>query len=166
MLKLENMIIDGLSNFIDKVLTNLSALNIDVSDLELDHFAYQTSSEEDYKNKKFDAVQIGRLESENTVGGKHVSIYRLIQPYLYTRYNISGFEIVGPKVAELCDSCIDHVEFVLQTSFEDFINSYPQVNWNTTAMYRPDFPKLSLKFMDGTGVKFHLKNIFAEIPQQ
>lgn len=31
-------------------------------------------------------------------------------------------------------------------------------------MKRPEFAKLTVKFDDGTSVKFHLKNIFEEIP--
>ena len=159
------MITDNLNNFIDKTLTQLQQLNIDVTNLELDHFGYQTSSKDDYESKKTESQQIGKMASENIVGGRRVCIIRLLKQHLYGNFEISGIEIIEPKDEQVCLSSLDHLEFVLKESFENFINKYKTVSWDTTALERPEFAKLSLRFGDGSGVKFHLKNIFDEIPQ-
>lgn len=160
------MITDNLKTFIDSVLTNLKTIGVDVLDLELDHFGYQTSSKEDYESKKTAAQQIGKMESENIVNGRRVGIFRLNEPCLYKGFKISGFELVETRDGQVCESALEHLEFVLKGTFQDFMDKYPSVNWDTAALNRPEFAKLSLRFEDGSGVKFHLKNIFEEIPQK
>lgn len=158
------MITDNLQTFIDTKLKQLNDLKLDVTSLELDHFGYQTSSKEDYDTKTLEVSEIAERKSENIVGGRRVGIYRLNQPYKYNGFVISGFELVEPREGQVTDSSLDHLEFVLPVSFDDYVASNPQVDWDTTAMSRPEFAKLTVKFEDGTSVKFHLKNIFEEIP--
>lgn len=160
------MITENLKTFIDSVLTNLAAVGVDVADLELDHFGYQTSSKEDYENKKVESQHIGKMESENIVNGRRVGIFRLNEPYECKTYKISGFELVESRNGQVCKSSLEHLEFVLKGTFQDFMNKYSSVNWDTAALNRPEFAKLSLRFEDGSGVKFHLRNIFEEIPHK
>ena len=159
------MITDDLAIFINEKLNQLNDLIIDVSILELDHFGYQTSSKQDYEDKTTEVSSIAQRISENIVGGRRVGIYKLNQPYKHEQFTISGFELVEPKDGQITDSRLDHLEFVLPESFETFIAKNPLVNWDTTAMNRPEFAKLTVKFDDGSSVKFHLKNIFEEIPR-
>jgi predicted metalloenzyme YecM len=160
------MITDNLEKFINEKLNQLNKLGVDVSDLELDHFGYQTSSKDDYEIKRIEVKTIAMLKSENIVRGRRVGIYKLNESHLYHHYRISGFELVEPSEGQKCNSQLDHLEFVLKNSFEDYIAKYPAVSWDTTAMNRPEFAKLTIKFEDGTSVKFHLKNIFEEIPSK
>jgi predicted metalloenzyme YecM len=145
-------------------LDHLQRHKISVSDLELDHFGYQTSSKEDYDIKSDEVKAISKMKSENIVGWRRVGIYKLNTPYIYENYTVLGFELVEPREGQVCNSQLDHLEFVLNCSFEDYIAKNQFVLWDTTAMTRPEFAKLTIKFDDGTSVKFHLKNIFEEIP--
>ena len=158
------MITDNLQTFIDMKLKQLNDLKLEVTSLELDHFGYQTSSKEDYDIKTIEVSTIAERKSENIVGGRRVGIFKLNQPYKYNGFTILGFELVEPREGQVTESRSDHLEFVLPVTFEDYISNNTQVNWDTTAMNRPEFAKLSIKFEDGTSVKFHLKNIFEEIP--
>lgn len=160
------MITDNLLPFIKQKLDLLQSQNINVTGLELDHFGYQTASKEDYDIKTNEVKSIAVMKSENIVGGRRVGIYKLNEPYIYENYTISGFELVEPRDGQVCISQLDHLEFVLLVSFEEYILSNPQVNWDTAAINRPEFAKLSVKFDDGTSVKFHLKNIFEELPNK
>lgn len=158
------MIIDNLRTFIDTKLKQLTDLKLDVSSMQLDHFGYQISSKEDYDTKTIEVSTVAERKSENIVGGRRVGIYRLHEPYKYSGFTILGFELVEPRAGQVTDSRLDHLEFVLPVSFEKYVENNPQVDWDTTAMNRPEFAKLTVKFDDGTSVKFHLKNIFEEIP--
>jgi predicted metalloenzyme YecM len=157
------MLTNNLTEFIQQKLDQLSLLNIDVSNLELDHFAFQCSSTQDYENLKPMAQDLGIILSENIVNGRRVGIYKLKKQIVYLNYNIVAFELVEPKENQICESKLDHIEFVLKESFQDFINKYPSVEWDTVAINREEFPKLTLKLEEGTSVKFHLKNIIEEI---
>lgn len=160
------MITYNLKPFIEQKLKQLDIQNIDVSNLELDHFGYQTSSKEDYDNKALEVTSIAKRKSENIVSGRRVGIYKLYDPYMFEDYTVQGFELVEPREGQLCNSQLDHLEFVLKGSFQDLIDKNPAVNWDRTAINRPEFAKLTVKFDDGTSVKFHLKNIFEEIPNK
>ena len=158
------MITDNLQAFIDIKFKQLTDLKLDVSNMELDHFGYQTSSKEDYDTKTTEVLTISERKSENIVGGRRVGIYKLNIPYKYKGYTILGFELVEPRGGQITDSRLDHLEFVLPVSFDEYVANNPRVDWDTTAMNRQEFAKLTVKFEDDTGVKFHLKNIFEEIP--
>ena len=47
------MILNNLTPFLDRIFANLKKQNIDVSNFELDHIAYQASSNDDYDNLKY-----------------------------------------------------------------------------------------------------------------
>lgn len=158
------MITDRLNSFIKEKLEQLNTAGLDVSNLELDHFGYQTSSANDYDTKLEEVIEIASKKSENIVSGRRVGIFKLTTPYAYNNFIIGGFELVEPREGQVCNSQLDHLEFVLNESFEKYIERYPTINWDTTAMHRPEFAKLTVKFKDGTSVKFHLKHIFEEIP--
>lgn len=158
------MITDKLRTFIDSKLIQLADLKLDLSNMELDHFGYQTASKEDYNTKTIEVSSIAERISENIVGGRRVGIYKLHKKYEYKGFTISGFELLEPREGQITDSRLDHLEFVLPVKFEDYITSNPQIDWDTRAMNRPEFAKLTVNFEDGTSVKFHLKHIFEEIP--
>jgi len=155
------MITNNLSNFIS---TLISLVPFDVSELQLDHFAYQTSSMKDYDNLKKESLEIGVLVSENIVGGRRVGIFKFEKPIQSNGYEILGFELIEPKEGQVCKSELDHIEFVIPVSFDEYLHLHQDVDWNLSAKDRDEFPKLSLKFEDGKSVKFHTKDIFSEIP--
>lgn len=156
------MIIHNFKQFADTLISNS---NIDLSNLELDHFGYQTSSKEDYERLKVECMQLGNLESENIVGGRRVGIFRFNKPFEYSKYVISGFELVEPKEGQICNSELDHIEFVLNCTFDEYIKDNPHIEWDLIAKDRLEFAKISIKFENGKTIKFHTKNIFDEIPK-
>ena len=159
------MILDKYEVFIKGILSNLEKLNIDVSKLNMDHIGYQASSNEEYDSlcKEFDTL--GEKVSEKLVGGRRVGIYKLFNPLHYKQYVNTAIELVAPKEGQICNSGLEHVEFVITENFESFIKKYPLIPWNISAMNRAEFPMVTLKFEDNTQVKFHLTPVLEIIKQ-
>jgi predicted metalloenzyme YecM len=155
------MITDRFESFLSSLITQIP---FDVSDLQLDHFGYKTSSKQDYENLKEESFTIGNLISENIVSGRRVAIFRFKEPLQSNSFEILGFELVEPKEGEICKSELDHLEFVIPVSFGEYIKLHKEVDWNLYAKDREEFPKIVLKLANGKSVKFHIKNIFEEIP--
>ena len=148
-----------LEDFIKTKLEQLQKLGVDVSKLELDHFAYQTSSAADFDNLKQEAALTGILKREAIVNGRRVAIFELDEPIRQGNFSITAFELLEPKQGQVCDSKLDHIEFVLDVPFQEFIKKHAEVDWDISMIDREEFPKVAYKFKDGTGLKFHLINI-------
>lgn len=143
----------------------ISQLPFDISSLQLDHFGYQTSSSEDYESLKRKSNVIGDLISENIVSNRRIAIFRFKEPFKYQNYNILGFELVEPKENQIYKSELDHLEFVIPVTFDEYISQHPNVEWDISAKDREEFPKISIHLQDGKSIKFHMKDIFEEIPE-
>jgi len=142
----------------------ISQIPFDISSLQLDHFGYQTSSSQNYESLKEESKIIGDLISENIVSNRRVAIFKFKEPFKYQNYNILGFELVEPKENQECKSELDHLEFVIPVTFDEYISQYPNVEWDISAKDRDEFPKISVHLKDGKSIKFHRKDIFEEIP--
>lgn len=155
------MITDNFESFASSLIQQIL---FDVSDLQLDHFGYQTSSAQDYENLKQNSLTIGNLISENIVSGRRVAIFKFKEPLKSNGYEILGFELVEPKKGQICESELDHLEFVTPVSFDEYLKLHDKAQWDLYAKDREEFPKISLKLNNGKSVKFHTNNIFEEIP--
>jgi len=153
------MILDNCSNFLEELLENINKLGVDVSDLDMDHIAYQASSNEDYDRLTKDFEKIGKKVSEEIVNGRRVGIYQLNEPVHFKQYSPYAIELIAPKTEQNCKSALEHVEFVLKDSFDSFLKRYPNLPWDTIAINQPMFPMIRLKLTDTTQVKFHLKTV-------
>lgn len=156
----------GFQEFVGNIYLELSKLGIDVLDLTFDHFGYQTSSSDDYELIKNKLLNDGQLVSENIVGGRRVGIFKLNSPLFYKEKSVDVVELVEPKIDQVCESKLDHVEFVINNSFDWYLDKYPKVNWDLSAKDRKEFSKLQLRLDGGEGVKFHMANILDEIPRK
>lgn len=160
------MILDNYKEFLDKLIANISAKGIDVSNYYLDHFGYQCSSDEDYDNLKPEVLKIAEMVSENIVGGRRVGIFKFNSPFLYKGKEVPAFEIVAPKEGQVCPSALEHAEFVIDTDFDTFVKKYPNLDWNLSAINQPTFPMVKLKLSENTQVKFHLQPVLEIIEQE
>ncbi len=153
------MVLDSYDKFITTILNKIQSFEIDVEKLDMDHIGYQASSDEDYDNLKKEFDGLGKLVSEEIVGGRRVGIYELSQPLKFNQYTNDAIELVAPKQGQQCPSALEHVEFVLTESFESFMAKYPNVPWDTTAISQPGFPMIKLKLGDYIQAKFHLQPV-------
>lgn len=160
------MIIDGYKVFLDKLHGDIEAKGIDVSSYHLDHFGYQCSSNEDYDKLKPELLAVAEMVSENIVGGRRVGIFKFNTPLPYNGKGIPAVELVAPKEGQICPSALEHAEFVIDTDFDSFVQKYPNLDWDLTALNQPTFPMVKLKLSENTQVKFHLKPVLEIIEEE
>jgi predicted metalloenzyme YecM len=142
------------NQFLDSLFEQISNVGLDVSGLLLDHVAYQASSSKDYDQVKDNFSNLGKIVSEEVIGGRRVSVFELKKPLSYKNYQIPVLELIEPKESQICESALQHAEFVYENPFEELIKKYPNVDWDTSSMYRIQFAHLKINFDNGLTLKF------------
>lgn len=158
--------LDNRNSFIDKLLLKLENLGINPAELTIDHLGYQTNSSHDYDVVVNSLADKATQISESIVGGRRVGIYKMSEPLKYMDQTYSIFEIVEPKADQLVDSGWEHIEFIVPTSLEGFIDTYPHVDWDTSVIDRDEFPMLILHLGDGLRAKFPRLGVEKELARQ
>ena len=144
-----------ITNFLTSFLTQVTLSNLDIAGMELDHIAYQADSSEAYDQIKNDFSVMGKLVSEELIGGRRVAIYKLDTPIVYDIYKIHALEVIEPKKDQIVESGYQHAEYVLvNESFESYMNRHDHVDWDTSSLNRKEFSHLKLNFKNGLTLKF------------
>ena len=145
--------------FLDQFFAQIAAAKLDISGMPLDHIAYQASSAEDYEQHLPEFSHVGALISEEMIANRRVAVYELATPLTYRDYHIPAVELIEPRAGQVIDSGFQHAEFVINVPFEEYMKKYPELNWDTSSMYRDEFSHLKLNFANGMTLKFLLKPI-------
>ena len=85
--------IGDVNSFLNKVMTRLSQLSINVDSFEFDHICYRVKSENQYNETISALCQYGYVLSENIIGGRPITIVYLHNPIVYKHYRIFCIEI-------------------------------------------------------------------------
>lgn len=147
------------TTFLDSFFEQIQKAGLDISGLALDHVAYQASSSEDYEKLMPEFSNLGELVSQEIIGDRRVAVFKLKEPIVYKDYKIPALELIEPKAGQVCESAFQHAEFVISQHFEDYMKKYPDLQWDTSSMYRDEFSHLKLNFENGLTLKFLLKPI-------
>lgn len=142
------------TKFLDAFFDQIKKMKLDIADLPLDHIAYQASTKEDYEQRLPEFSKFGELVSEEMIGGRRVAVVTLDEPFIYKDYLISALELIEPKEGQQCDSAFQHAEFVVNQPFENYIDQYPNIDWDTSSMHRDEFSHLKLNFENRLTLKF------------
>lgn len=153
------MVTDTYPQFLEKLLSSLIDKKVDVTNMEMDHIGYQTSSSEEYERLLPEFTKLGPQVREALVNGRRVAIYKLNDKLKYKNFVISAVELVEPTSGQSGTSGWEHAEFVIKDSFDDFLKKYPNVDGNTSAISQDTFPMIKLKIGNGLQAKFHLKPV-------
>ncbi|MFC1780545.1 VOC family protein [Patescibacteria group bacterium] len=153
------MILSNYKTFLDKLFQKLNEKGIDVSNYELDHLGYISPFGEEYDKVKQEVLEIADLDHESEVGQWLVSAYKLKTPLIYKNYKIHAIELITPKDGSKVKSGFEHVEFVLNESFDSLIAKYPNLNWDISKIKRKEYSMLKLKLSDDMQVKFPRKSV-------
>jgi len=153
------MVLENSSSFLDRLFGKINELGVDISKFDLDHIAYQASSDENYDSIKPTLLKIAELVDENIVGGRRVGLFKLDKPLIYRHYSVPALELVAPKEGQICPSALEHVEFVIDESFDSFMKKYPNLNWDISAVNQPIFPMIKLEIDRHVRVKFHYEPV-------
>ena len=140
--------------FLDEANQILEALGIDLEGATLDHIAYQTESSEEYDRMRPEFEKVAQLIKEPLVSERRVGVFKFNEPLLYKDQKIKAIELIEPVEGQKCISGLEHAEYMLPVSLEEFIERYPNVDWNMKALNREQFPMLILRLSDTMRVKF------------
>lgn len=152
-------IITSYRHFLKKILENITNTGINLYGYQLDHIAYRAETLNKYKEVMGELFNMGEMISEIRRGNQKISIYRLIHPIHYDRYDIPYFELLGPKENGTYKEGYQHIEFVIDIPLLDFIKMYPAISFDTSHINREINPSIELRFEDNMGVEFHLIDI-------
>ena len=165
--------------FVSAVVSELSNMGIDVSNLQADHVCWRTETLEEYSElvDAFRSVPDDcTLLVESVVGGRKIATIRLMETIRATpSHTIDVIEIPSPKSGRPHKSGLEHVEFVIGSHrspindnvhrevLDEFVQIHPDLDWNLKARDKEINPNVSLQvqLMDiGTfSAKFHLMSL-------
>jgi len=146
------------TTFLDKLFSSLAEVHIDVSTFFLDHICYRVETAEEYERYKNMLADYGTLLSETMVSGRLISTYKLHEPIVYKDRRIPLLELPSPKPGKHYSKGLEHAEFVIDTSFENFMAMYPEVQFETKDLKKEINPDIRISF-DGYSVKFHQQSL-------
>ena len=107
----------------------------------------------------------GSILSQEEVGGRLISTFKLKQPIIYKTREIDCIELPSPKEGSFYEQGYEHAEFVIDEKFSQFINRHPTVNFSTRAISKKTNPDISIGY-DGISVKFHHEALESVIKNQ
>jgi len=142
------------NTFLDKLFQYLSEKKITVSNYELDHICYRVATEERYQILKKALSNLGELLTESQIGGRAIASIKLNEPLIYKDRKIEVIELPAPKKGSFYKEGFEHVEFVIDVPFADFMAPHPHLNFVTKDLKKSVNPGITLKETDFS-VKFH-----------
>lgn len=147
-------VLGNTSVFLEKVFSALAADGINVSNYELDHICYRVETKARYEELKTILGDYGELLTEAIIAGRPISTYKLNEPLVYKNIKISCIELPSPKQGSFFPEGFEHVEFVIDLSFQEFIKKYPRIKFDTSSSSKEINPDIIRKYGDFS-VKFH-----------
>lgn len=121
---------------------------------EVDHACFRTQTTSEYEELKVVFSVSFNLLIESMVGGRPISTYKLSQPMRVNELFVDLIELPAPKPGKSYPKGYEHLEVVIDISFEELMKKYPSLDWNTSGMKKGLNPELQASF--GTfNVKFH-----------
>lgn len=145
--------------FLEKVLNQLDTLNINHSNLEIDHVCFRTETQKEYEMRKNELSGISALLIESMVGGRLISVYKLHDPIIYGSRKIALIELPSPKAGSHYPSGWEHCEMVVESIHKLMKVEHPELKWKTSGMGKEINPELGLKLEGGISVKFHEQSL-------
>lgn len=142
------------NTFIDEIFKNLENDKIDVSKFELDHICFRVWTLEEYFSYKNKLENISDLLTETTIWGRNISTFKLNNPIIYKNRNIYLIELPSPKKWSNYKSWYEHAEFVIDKSFEEFMQEYKNIKFNEKAINKEINPDIKIDY-NWCSVKFH-----------
>ncbi|MFT7615249.1 MAG: putative metalloenzyme YecM [Candidatus Woesearchaeota archaeon] len=151
-------LLGNVHSFLDTVFLKLVDEKIDISTYELDHVCYRVERQSQYQQLKNELGKLGELLSEEQIGGRPISTFKLTKPIIYKDREIWCVELPSPKEEKFYATGFEHVEFVIDTDFEMFMKAHPNQQFSTRAISKEINPDVSLQY-DGFSVKFHQQSL-------
>ena len=121
---------------------------------EIDHVCYRTESLEDYVKTKNNFSKIGYFLGDTIVGGRAIACFELHRPIMTSQGLVSFIEVPAPKPGRKIESGYEHLEVVIDCTFEALMKSFPNLSWDTRAISKGFNNEIEANF-SSFNVKFH-----------
>jgi uncharacterized protein len=149
----------GLLTFLNDTFGGLAKCGLDITALDIDHICYRTLTEDNYKKIKNYFRTRGKLLIESMVGGRMIATYEFEHPVEYKGYKIPLIEVPAPKMGSHYREGFEHIEVVIKERFETFMQKYPQLKFDTSAMGKEFNAEIRVKLDQFISVKFHQQSL-------
>jgi predicted metalloenzyme YecM len=148
--------------FLAKIFDKLKKAKVDISRWPIDHICYRTSSSENYSEIKEKFSPLGKLLIESEINGRPIATYKLNRPIVFDNNIIDVIEVPSPKAGIITPEGLEHIEVVIDISFDELIALYPNIKFETKARSKPINPDIEINFGD-CAIKFHHQTLEAVI---
>lgn len=145
--------------FLDKIFLNIKGAGFDLADFsELDHIAFRTETIERYEEVKKDVIPFTDSWTESMFNTRLITILKMTEPFQGNGFIVPALELLAPKEGKPFKGGLEHAEFVINMSFDDFLKKYQKIKFNFAYFDREVNRELLLSFSD-CGVKFHEQGV-------
>jgi len=151
--------------FLDKIFALMESQEIEVKDYFLDHICYRVQTVDEYNRIKTELLKSSVLLSEALVGGRPIATVKLNSPLIYKNRKIYLIELPFPREGKKEVNGLEHVEFVIDTNLQEFMNTYSQVEFNTKGISKSDNPDIKWT-KKGLTIKFHEESLETVIERE
>ncbi len=142
------------ASFLEQLFSEMSAQNADFSHLTIDHICYRVETEERYQELKEKLSILGEILTEKPISGRPIATFRLDKPFIFQNQKIYLLELPAPKEGRFYAEGWEHIEMVIEPSFQDFMAQNAHLDFDTKAITKKVNPEVRLTFPSGS-VKFH-----------
>lgn len=155
---MQNNLYSRAHSFLNKILSEIETQKIEIHNKEIDHLCYRTSSNQNYHQIKREFESLGSLLIESEVNGRMIATYKLHKPITYKNWIIDLVEVPAPKPNKQTQEGFEHIEVVIDCSFDEFKKNLPHIKFNEKGMSKDLNPELEIEFVD-CAIKFHHKSL-------
>lgn len=148
---------------VSKIANELSEYGIHREELtQLDHLCYRVETLERYEEMKRTLDTIATLCGESDVQGRPIAIYELHEYIVAGGWVIPYIELPAPKEGSYYPEGLEHAEFVVNGSLEQFVGRHGDIVFDAKSAGRDINPEYGLK-NDRAAMKFHKLQIGAVV---
>lgn len=119
-----------------------------------DHLCYRVETDERYQEMKTLLGSMATSIGEVPVSGRLISTFELQEPIETGGWVIPWIELPAPKEGSEYKEGLEHAEFVVVKSLDDFRDRHSDLPFNDEGISKIINPELGLK-IPGLSVKFH-----------
>ncbi len=129
---------------------------------QLDHLAYRVETFDRYQEMKETLANIALKLDETMVAGRPIAVFELYEYIQAGNWTIPYIELPAPKDGSPYEDGLEHAEFVVVGSLDQFQKRHQELPFITKALDRTLNPELGLK-TDRAAIKFHEQPIGAVV---
>ncbi|WP_219326577.1 VOC family protein [Aeromonas dhakensis] len=150
--------------FVCQLLTELDALAIHPTAIEVDHLCYRAATLVEYQTLKGLLATHGDLLVEGMIGGRPIATYRLLQPVPHAHGSVPCIELAAPKPGRSHQAGLEHIELVVP-SLDALLAAHPEVAFKTGNLNDERNPDVAVMLASGQ-IKFHLRTLAEVIEEE